>query len=242
MTNLTRIIMASGAGQADPGQVEYTSAGTYDWECPAGVFSVSILAVGCGGPGGGGNLGGAGTGYKNNYSVTPGNTYTVVVGNHSNGDTYFVSTAVVKGGGPGSPNRFSGGNHTGHGGGDGGDVPQGSNDYNGGGGGAGGYSGDGGNGASRDVSGGPHTGSAGSGGGGGGGGNNRGGGGIGLEGEGSSGGSAGPNVDGLPGSGGVGPLYGAGGSQGGSVATNGALRIIWPGDERQYPSTRTADE
>ena len=41
--------------------------------------------------------------------------------------------------------------------------------------------------------------------------------------------------------------YGGGsGAQGGNGTSqyggNGAVRIMWPGDERAYPSTRTADE
>jgi len=40
-----------------------------------------------------------------------------------------------------------------------------------------------------------------------------------------------------PGSGGMGNVWGSGFSGG-----EGAVRIIWPGDERQFPSTRTIDE
>ena len=70
------------------GQEAYTTAGTYSWVAPAGVTSVSIVAVGGGGAGsgqtccfsGGVGGGGGGLGYKNNYAVTAGNSYTVVVG------------------------------------------------------------------------------------------------------------------------------------------------------------------
>jgi len=55
------------------GQQEYTSAGTYTWVAPALVTSVSVVAIG------GGSNGGGGLGYKNNYSVTPGSSYTVGV-------------------------------------------------------------------------------------------------------------------------------------------------------------------
>ena len=52
---------------------------------------------------------GGGLGWKNNYSVTPGNNYTVKVGDNgingvystgstSGEDSYFISTSVVKGG------------------------------------------------------------------------------------------------------------------------------------------------
>ena len=137
----------------------------------------------------------------------------------------------------------------------------------GGGGGAGGYSGNGGNGASDAGS----TATAGTGGAGGGGativqGNNQagGGGGVGVFGESTSGaaGIASNNAQGgQGGSGGIsggdgsfnsnldssGGAYGGGpGAQGGSGdgynGANGAVRIIWPGDARQFPSTRTADE
>jgi len=42
------------------------------------------------------------------------------------------------------------------------------------------------------------------------------------------------------GGGGVAGTYGGGGSGGGGAS--GAVRIIWPGNSRQFPSTRTADE
>ena len=73
------------------GQKEYTVAGTYSWTCPADVTSVSVVCVGGGGgssipgqtwtgTGAGDGGGGGGLGYKNNISVTPGQSYTVVVG------------------------------------------------------------------------------------------------------------------------------------------------------------------
>lgn len=140
----------------------------------------------------------------------------------------------------------------------------------GGGGGAGGYSGNGGDGANNQ--GGATAGSGGGGGGGGGasfGGDNGsgGGGGVGLLGEGTSGaaGISGTNVGtgggggsgGLTGGtgkslatgdgvkqGGTAGLFGGGGacSENSSNGADGAIRIIWPGNVRQYPSTRTADE
>ena len=68
------------------GEAEYTTPGTYQWTAPPGVTSVSVVAVGGGGGGlvagsqnsGGG--GGGGLGWKNNIPVTPGQSYTVVVG------------------------------------------------------------------------------------------------------------------------------------------------------------------
>ena len=109
----------------------YATAGTYSWVAPTGITSVSVVAVG------GGRRGGGGLGYKNNYAVTPGNSYTVVVGSATFSaatDSYFVSTAVVKGGAGGYP---CGGTYTGDGGGNGG---AGGNSGQGGGG-AGGYAG-----------------------------------------------------------------------------------------------------
>lgn len=65
------------------GQQAYTTPGTYTWVCPTGVTSVSVVCVG-GGAGGGGYGAGAPTGgalgYKNNIAVTPGTSYTIVVG------------------------------------------------------------------------------------------------------------------------------------------------------------------
>ena len=80
-------VKSVGSGVPD-GQQTYTSAGTYNWTCPANVTSVSVVCIGGGGGGNGGGNGvggaggggGGGLGYKNNISVTPGQTYTVVVG------------------------------------------------------------------------------------------------------------------------------------------------------------------
>ena len=83
----------------------YSTPGSYSWVCPAGVYSVSAVAIGGGGGGGGANGaggGGGGLGYKNNIPVFPGQSYTVVVGAGglggnvavagSNGaDSYFIS-------------------------------------------------------------------------------------------------------------------------------------------------------
>jgi hypothetical protein len=145
------------------GQVSYTTAGTYSWVAPAGVTSVSVVAVGGGGSGGtswsyaGGS--GGGLGWKNSIAVTPGSSYTVVVGtgpSYSNGanlggNSYFISAGTVcgYGGGNASFGVYSGGpnsNSTYGGGwqGDGGGAGGYAGNYQGGGG-AGGYSGRGGN-------------------------------------------------------------------------------------------------
>lgn len=39
-----------------------------------------------------------------------------------------------------------------------------------------------------------------------------------------------------------GGTYGAGTAYNYALGGKGAIRIIWPGDARQFPSTRTADE
>lgn len=227
------------------GQQAYTTAGTYSWTCPAGVTSVSVVCVGGGGgnAGGGASAGGGGLGYKNNISVTPGSSYTVVVGAGGNtqydsplnngGDSYFISTSIVRGGGGKGyygGGGYAGGTYTGDGGGNGG-----SGGYNAGGG-AGGYSGNGGNGSSANGT----PGTDGAGGGGGGAGFNAGaGGGVGILGQGANG--TGSTGSGNPGSGGSGVLYGGGGASNGG---SGAVRIIWAGGSgvtRAFPSTNTGN-
>lgn len=208
------------------GQQAYTTPGTYSWTAPAGVTSVCVVCVG----GGGGGMyysyssssytyamnGGSGGGlaWVNDITVTPGNSYTVVVGaggddgayssgSTAGGDSYFIGTSVCKGGG-GNPGRYNqditGGTYTAtshygtSGGGNGGSVDSRSYYSYGpaGGGGAGGYSGDGGDGRDDYFS----SGEDGSGGGGAGGGAatgtfgdhiSGGGGGVGILGEGTSG-------------------------------------------------------
>lgn len=225
----------------------FSSPGTYSWTAPAGVTSVSVVAVGSGGP----NTvlgylcqkynaagGGAGLGYRNNISVNPGCTYTVVVGAVScnqygfGADSYFISRCVVKGGGGGGGyHGGSGGTYYGDGGGNGGNGGSGGCSAGSGGGGAGGYAGCGGYGGTNG------RGSSGTGGAGGGGygGNtyasgNTLGGGVGLLGQGASG-SYGCHANGNPGSGGSGVTYGGGGNG------IGAVRIVWPGNTRTFPST-----
>jgi hypothetical protein len=94
------------------GDAVYTYPGTYTWTCPPGVSSISVVCVGGGGSGYGpwtGTYGGSGggLGYKNNYPVTPGSTYTVRVGYGGFGSTqgqssYFVSLYTVSGWGGGN--------------------------------------------------------------------------------------------------------------------------------------------
>ena len=249
------------------GESSFTTHGSHTWTAPAGVTSVHVVAVGGGGCG---NLyqngyntggGGGGLGWKNNITVTPGNSYTVVVGQggqrsyqggpgNNGGDSYFINTSTVKGGGGygANPNNAGGGNYTGDGGGNGG---RGCNITNknpvggivGSGGGAGGYSGNGGDGGAN-ANGSPSDGQAGNGGGGAGGGASGGsygaGGGVGIFGEGASGpaGGVGSTGQGHPGSGGVGQTYGGGGEYW-QPGGDGAVRIMW-GTGRAFPSTNAA--
>jgi hypothetical protein len=281
-------INGAGAGPQSPAsnsitysganaQAEYTTPGTYTWVAPVGVSSVSVVAVGggggatsyayCGIPGGSGG----GLGYKNNISVTAGNSYTVVAGaapiGGSGGDSYFNSTCIVRGGGGFAQCTTNAGTYTGDGGGNGGVGGAGysggpSDKKGGGGGGAGGYSGTGGSGGVANPS---ANGTAGSGGGGGGGGagsswfSGAGGGGVSLYGSGPSGAGAGQNVGGGGGSGGAnggnpGPNNaGIGGDYGGGSG-GGQPNLAVPfqrggngavriiwGTGRSFPSTNTAN-
>ncbi len=278
--NVTGLAAPVGGAPAAPppaaaaSQIAYTTPGSYTWTAPAGVTSISLVAVGGGG-------GGAGSGAL------------------AGGNSSFNSTIVAYGGGAATSTAggAGGGRTGGDGGGTGGTGGNGTNPHYGGGGGAGGYTGNGGNGGS---SGGNGTAGTGGGGGGGGGGvqynySSGGGGGVGILGLGTSGaagiantnapgkggsgganGSTGSNSDGSAGKygGGGNSSYGyaGGGGGGGLVYKNnfpvtpgntyvvvvgaagdggvvasykgggGAVRIIWPGNERSFPSTRTADE
>lgn len=246
-------VALSGTGKMPSGQIAYTTPGTYTWTAPAGVTSVSVVAVGPGSKAGGG------LGWKNNIPVVPGQSYTVSVGNgiyqYAPRDSYFISPTVVKGGGAVD---YTGGTFVGDGGGNGGAAGSGA------GGGAGGYSGEGGAGSSSFTT----PGIEGSGGGGGGGACNSGGycgggGGVGLYGKGSNGAGAlvSTTAGGSGGGGGSGGAsggvasysFGFGGAYGGGRAynryspsaykdgANGAVRIIW-GTNRAFPSTNTADQ
>ena len=221
----------------------YTTPGTYTWVAPACVTSVAAVAVGGGGGGRGWQYNACGArggvlAYRNGASVTPGASYTVVVGVGGAGGapggcggagkpSWFIcaSSVLSASGGNGAYGQcggtvgtatFSGGN--------------GSSAYaynGGGGGGAGGYSGAGGS-AGGYGSGG----STGSGGGGGGGGTSSGyacgpyeyfpnggnGGGVGLFGQGTNGaGGAAGGGSGGAGSGGSLVTFGGGGRGGGGT-------------------------
>ena len=263
----------------------YTTPGTYSWVAPTGVSRISVVVIGAGGNGGGKGGGGGGLAYRNCAGVTPGSSYTVVVGNSvaAGGQPARAGTSSIDLSGTitaatGGKNASQGGDTTVcgygypcgfyNGGGNGGN---GYNGYLGGGGGAGGYSG---NGGSSNGS----NGAAGNGGAGGGGvagtgyyigccyrcGGGSGGGGVGIFGQGTSGASVvqsslsstqpggrggssgcngsngGENGNAEPGKG-RGGAYGGGGGGGTSTSASrggyGAVRIVWPGNTRQFPST-----
>jgi len=259
-----------------PSQQDFLTSGTYTWVCPAGVDTISVVAIGGGQTGEGGSsngaFGGAGgaLAYRNNYGVTSGYSYTVIVGaggigsatlarqSGSNTSISLSGTTIclASGGGQTSPaiaeQVFYAGGVTGTKG-------SGVTTNNPGGGGAGGYAGAGGNGGYLGSAAQNGTGGSGAGGpigtnfGG------AGGGGVGVLGQGSngvapsgggSGGTSGTNSSVNSYTGGSGGNYGAGGGGGGynqSTSTpgnsgsggNGALRIIWPGSTRTFPSTGT---
>jgi len=252
------------------GQQAYTSAGSFTWVAPSGVTSVSVVAVGSGGSGTA-NKGGAGggLGYKNNISVTPGSSYNLGVGQNPCG-SFFSSTSLVKGGNATVCGGCGvGGTFVGDGGGNGGATANrgggGAGGYSGNGGagnascasingsaGSGGGGGGGGRylGVKRVGGGGGGVGILGSGSNGAGG---TGGSGCGTfaaagGGGGSSGTAGGAAVaNGCSNIGGIGGAYGGGGGGAqGCCATagsgnSGAVRIIWPGNTRSFPSTCTGD-
>jgi len=262
-----------------PGQQTYAGScigsGTFSWTAPAGVTSVSVVALGANGYGNQSGGGGGGLAYANNVTVVPGNSYTVFIGRTScsaGGDSYFGCSVAYATGGAYIPCRNYGGAGgyrlygTGGGSGGNGGSTNRNNQQAAGGGGAGGYSGNGGAGGNSYCNT-PSAGASGSGGGGGGGAGGLGtsyicsdrlgmGGGTGLLGQGSSGAggslpccSSFGGYNGYPGSGGgSGCCRGVvvqkqGGGSGGrsSAYTTGAVRIIWPGTTRSFPSTNTGN-
>jgi uncharacterized repeat protein (TIGR02543 family) len=85
------------------GEAIYSTPGTYTWTVPDGVTTISVLAIGSSGATSNyatiiayGEAGGAG--WINNYAVTPGETFTVVVGKAYLGEvSYFGSASLVAG-------------------------------------------------------------------------------------------------------------------------------------------------
>jgi hypothetical protein len=232
------------------GSQSYTTYGTYSWVAPTNVFSVSIVAIGGGGSGAGNGSGGSGGGlsYKNNYSVTPGSSYTVKVGCACYSIPYstFNCVANAYNGSTGRCATIPGGTATGGCGNFTGGVAV---KVGGGGGGAAGYTANGGAGATgcgysitSIGGGGGGTGLFGGSSGGAGGAKSSTGGAGGAGGSGGTSGTAGRlcGSTGIPGQGGH---YGGGGggavayAVGGCGSTPGAVRIVWPGCSRQFPST-----
>jgi hypothetical protein len=167
------------------GEIIISNFGSNTWVAPSGVTSVSVVAVGGGGSAGKGDYypytgknvgaGGGGLGWKNNITVVPGQSYTIVVGSggvpgvsgyiNGNGGNSTAFGVIAYGGSAGNPPNHtqgsgsgtyyhaSGGGRSGaDGGGNGGTASvlraYSTNSYYaaGGGGGAGGYSGNGGKG------------------------------------------------------------------------------------------------
>lgn len=211
--------------------------------------------------------GGAGGGltYRNDISVTPGETLTVEITSFDGSIIKRGSTILIaaKPGTSGSGAGLGGSGDTrnsgftvgGGNGGAGGLATVSTNNGAGGGGGAGGYSGNGGAGGAGSATTSPNAGLSGSGGGGGGGAggtwagsantNTVGatGGGVGIYGLGSNG-TGGASGAGNPGSGGVGVTYGGGAGgyanlQSGGTAGAGVVRILW-GAGRSFPSTNVS--
>ena len=242
------------------GQYE-SSSGTRKWTVPKGVQSITVIT---GQPGGGGSYLGSGAGYslslagkgggavvwKNDVPVELGDVITVTA-NSVSGPGWSISAGHGTEGVPGAPQGDFSGGGAGGGPGGSGNLP--------GGGGQGGYGGSGG----RGGYGGDRTpGGAGSRGGAGGGAglktpssyvNRRSmsGGNTYLYGEGNNGGGGAaydpPSnfnpTDGGPGSknGHASTVSDGEGAKRGSIVGPGA-RILWPGDERQFPATRTFNE
>jgi len=78
----------------------FNSPGSYTWVAPAGVTSIAVLVVAGGGGGGndfGAGGGGGGVVYHPTYAVTPGNSYTVTVGNGGAKSTNNANTASTGG-------------------------------------------------------------------------------------------------------------------------------------------------
>lgn len=276
------ILLATGNGgettindtSLDPpptGQIQYATSGTYSWVAPEGVTSVSAVLIGGGGGGGGstayggfpgGGGGGGALAWKNNIAVTPGNSYSVVVGiggagsngtGANGGSSTFLGVSAGGGNGgdhgssgsvtnPGGTRAGADGGGNGGAGGYGGQFSGYSNGYGGGGGGAGGYSGNGGAGAIRSYAGNPTNGGPGVGGAGAGGGGTGNGGSVGLQGQGANGVPNGGHGSS------TGTVFGGGGGgrnangypSPGLNGVGGGVRIIW-GANRAFPDTNTGD-
>ncbi len=230
------------------GEHQFLNPGTFSWLCPTGVTKVSVVCIGGGGGGGGGygpGGGGGGLAYKNDIPVTPGQTYTVVVGDagtgaaddgdgslwtlaqgSGGGASYFMSANTVRAtGGAGATTTSAsgsvGGQFTnGDNGGSGGLAAVSGAGYHWPGGGAGGYTGSGGRTGSSSSSYAGHSGTDfyghdGAGGGGGGGGYKN------SHTAGAGGGGTGIFGEGSNGAGGTNGPTGGGGGSGGDAGSAG---------------------
>lgn len=214
------------------------------WVVPAGVTSISVVCVGHGATSNSSTTGSGGClRYVNNIPVTPGETLRIDV-RDSGARLRRGATVLCYG-----PNYVDRALAVGIGGNGGvrGNAVNASTDF--GCGGAGGYSGPGGNGGTAGGAN-PTAGTGGGGGGGGahlGGGTGAGGGGVSVYGIGANGAAGVNDINPAGGGGGSGGASGGangvpGSYGGGGNSYNGAVRIIWPGNLRQFPSTRTANE
>lgn len=245
--------------RAAKGETSFTTTGTFTFIVPANVRFISAVCISAGGnPSGVIGGGGGGLAWRNRIPVTPGETLTVVntqqlgftpgmtvIRRGSTGDILVGAVSAV-GNSPGVPLVGQGGS---------GGLP-----FSSGGGGAGGYGG-GGSTNAQDASGGAAAG------GGTFGNYSGGGGGTGLNGlttawglatGGTSNAGGGAGVGGNAGvigsctgcvcpptcywQGGNGGNYGGGGGYGGNnggAGGSGAVRIIWPGETRQFPYKAT---
>lgn len=104
------------SGVAPPGSVSWTTAGTYPWTVPAGVYSVTFTVLGGGAGGGEGDSGsgqknGAGGGGQGGIcvktvAVTPGDTFTITVGPKGLGGGKYLGSDGQNGTGSGVVNAF----------------------------------------------------------------------------------------------------------------------------------------
>lgn len=100
-----RLRMTTPPPPPPPLPVEWMEAGTYEWLCPASVTAVKVEVWGAGGSGRGGvalgrgGMSGATGQYRviTSHPVTPGVTYTIVVGAGGNGGTYNTNDGTAGG-------------------------------------------------------------------------------------------------------------------------------------------------
>jgi hypothetical protein len=271
MSGIQQLFVASARqAPAAAGQQVFTSVGTTSYVVPAGVYSISAVCVGAGAQRGAGGalayvnniptspgetltIQVSGQTPQNNAAsstyIKRGGTSLVEAGSGNAGlSSNYTGGAVIVGSGGAGGNSSANGSGAGAGG----YSAKGANSvaaYPTSVGGVAGTGGSGGSGGGSDILiEGIYY--AGGGGGGGvqllgtsGGGNGSAGGSLGGGGGGGSGGANGTNAS--DGGGGAGGLYGGGGSASTyslGAGASGAVRIIWPGNDRQYPSTRVSDE